>query len=629
MSGRWDSNPRPLGPEPSALTGLSHAPRTKHNITYVIQFAKLICGCVLGHSKLNSLVDKKEIIHALEEISLLLDLKGEDKFKAVAYSRAARSLSQTTLNVVGLIQKGDARKIPGIGETLSKKLSEYVETGKISYLEELRNSFPPGLTELFEIHGLGPNKVRALWEELDIKSLSELEYACHENRLVALKGFGKKTQDKILSEIAKLKANSEFHLLNVIHETAVEISAALEKLTGVEKYEFTGSYRRRREIIRDIDCVIKFRSGERDKLFAALQKLKRVKEVKEVQNDLVSVVWGNGIPVEFIIVNKAENALAILHSTGSKEFYQSLKEYASSRGYTLLPTELKKGKEKLQFESEEDIFSELGLQFIPPELREGNESVKAASKGEIPELVKMEDIVGLFHVHTNWSDGADSLEDMVKESRKLGLKYFGLSDHSKVAIYANGLDEKRLKDQSDAVDKVNSEQKDFFVFKGSEVDILADGKLDFGDNVLKKLDFVIGSVHSKLSMKKDEATKRLVTALKNPYLTFLGHMTGRLLLGRDGYELDIEEIIRTAARNKKVIEINANPHRLDIDWRNIKKAKEAGVKFSINPDAHSKDGLADFIYGVYIARKGWLTKDDLLNTMDVDQMKKFLKNAKG
>jgi len=574
-------------------------------------------------------VDKKEIIHALEEISLLLELKGEDKFKSAAYSRAARSISQTTSDVIGMIQKGEARKISGVGEALSKKLSEFVETGKISYLEELKDSFPPRLTELFEIQGLGPSKVRALYEELDIKSISELEYACHENRLVTLKGFGKKTQDKILSEIEKLKVNSEYHLLSVIHETASEISAALEKLTGVEKYEFTGSYRRRREIIRDIDCVIKFRSGERDKLFASLQKLKGVKEVKDIQNDLVSVVWKNGIQVEFIITNKAENPFAILHSTGSKEFYQSLKEYGSSRGYTLLPTELKKGKEKLQFESEEDIFSELGLQFIPPELREGNDSVRAASKGEIPELVKPEDIIGLFHVHTNWSDGADSLEDMVKAGRNLGLKYFGLSDHSKVAIYANGLDEKRLKEQCDAVDKLNSEQKDFFVFKGSEVDILADGKLDFSDTVLKKLDFSIGSVHSKLSMKKDEATRRLVAALKNPYLTFLGHMTGRLLLGRDGYELDIDEIIKTAARNKKVIEINANPHRLDIDWRNIKKAKEAGVKFSINPDAHSKDGLADFIYGVYIARKGWLTKDDLLNTMGTDQIRKFLKNAKG
>ncbi len=574
-------------------------------------------------------MDKKEIIHALEEISLLLELKGEDKFKAVAYSRAARAITQTTSDVVGMIQKGDAKKISGIGETLSKKLTEFVETGKISYLEELRSSFPPGLTELFGVQGLGPSKVRALYEQLDLKSLSELEYACHENRLVALKGFGKKTQDKILAEIHNLKANSEFHLLNVIHETATEISVALEKLTGVEKYGFTGSYRRRREIIRDLDCVIKFKSGERDKLFISLQKLKGVKEVKDVQNDLVSVVWKNGVQVEFIIANKAENPFAILHSTGSKEFYQSLKEYASSRGYTLSSLELKKGKEKLTFESEEDIFSELGIQFIPPELREGDQSVKAASKGEIPELVKPEDIIGLFHVHTNWSDGADSLEDMVKAAQKLGLKYFGLSDHSKVAVYANGLDEKRLKEQSDAIDKLNSESKDFFIFKGSEVDILSDGKLDYSDSVLKKLDFSVGSVHSKLNMKKDEATKRLVNALKNPYLTFLGHMTGRLLLGRSGYEVDIDEIIRTAVRNKKVIEINANPHRLDIDWRNIKKAKEAGVKFSINPDAHSKDGLADFLYGVYIARKGWLTKEDLLNTMDVDQVKKFLKNAKG
>jgi DNA polymerase (family 10) len=574
-------------------------------------------------------MDKKEIIHVLEEIALLLELKGEDKFKTAAYSRAARSIARTTSDVVGLVEKGEAKKIAGIGDAISKKLTELVETGKLAYLEELRSSFPPGLTELFEIQGLGPNKVRALYDDLDVKSISELEYACHENRLITLKGFGKKTQVRVLDEIEKLRANSEYHLLNAIQETASGVSGALEKLSGVEKYEFTGSYRRRREIIRDLDCVIKFRSGEREKLFSSLQKLKGVEKVQDVQNDLVSVVWENGVPVEFIISNRAENPFAILHSTGSKAFYESLKEYASSRGYALSPVDLKKGKEKLRFESEDDIFSELGLQFIPPELRESNDSVMAASKGEIPELVRLEDIVGLFHVHTNWSDGTDSLEAMADAARALGLRYFGLSDHSKAAFYANGLDEKRLKEQSDAVDRLNSEQKDFFVFKGSEVDILTDGRLDFSDSVLRKLDFSIGSVHSRLNMKKDEATRRLVNALKDPYLTFLGHMTGRLLLGRNGYEVDMDEITKIAVRNKKVIEINANPHRLDIDWRNIKEAKERGVKFSINPDAHSKDGLADFIYGVYIARKGWLTKEDLLNTMDVEQVRKFLKSMKG
>ncbi len=574
-------------------------------------------------------MDKKAIIGTLEEIASLLELKGEDKFKVNAYSRAARSIGRSTVDVVKLIEKGEAKKIPGVGEALSKKLTELVETGKMSFLEEIRDSLPPGLPALFDIQGLGPNKVRALFEQLDIKSISELEYACNENRLVPLKGFGQKTQDKVLKEIGRIKANSEYHLLDLIHETAMQVSKYLEKLKGVERYQFTGSYRRRREVIRDLDCVINFKSGERDKLFAALKKLKGVRQVKDVQDDLVSVVWENGVPIEFIIVNKAEYPFAVLHSTGSKDFFARLKEYASSRGYNLGIRELKKGRDKIRFESEEEIFGEIGLQFVPPELRDDEEAVTAASKGEIPDLVKLEDIQGLFHVHTNWSDGADSLEDMVAGARKLGLKYLGLSDHSKAAFYANGLDEKRLKEQSDAVDELNSSEEDFTVFKGSEVDILADGKLDFSDAVLKKLDFSVGSVHSKLSMKKDEATKRVLAALKNPNLTFLGHMTGRLLLGRDGYELDIEEVVKLAARNRKVIEINANPHRLDMDWRQLKKAKAAGVKFSINPDAHSVAGLSDFVYGVFIARKGWLTKDDLLNTMDTEQAKKFLNDAKG
>ncbi len=575
------------------------------------------------------MVDKKEIVGILEEISSLLELKGEDKFKVSAYSRAARSISQTTSNVVSLIEKGEARKIPGVGEALSKKLTELVETGKLTFLEELRSSLPKGLPDLFKIQGLGPSKIRTLYEKLDIKSIAELEYACGENRLVTLKGFGQKTQDKVLSAIQQLKVNSEYYLLDVVHETATNIANMLEKLSGVERYQFTGSYRRRREIIRDIDCVIKFRSGERDKLFAALGKLNGVKEVKDVQSDLVSLVWENGVPVEFIIVNKAEYPFAVLHSSGSKEFFASMKEYASSRGYTLGMRELKRGRDKVFFESEEEIFGEIGLQYVPPELREARDAVASAAKGEIPELVKEEDILGIFHVHTDWSDGADSLEDMIAAAQKLGLQYFGLSDHSKTAFYANGLDEKRLKEQGHIVDEVNAGLKDFHVFKGSEVDILADGKLDFSDAVLKGLDFSVGSVHSKLNMKKDEATKRLTTALKNARMTFLGHMTGRLLLGRSGYELDMDEIIKTAARNKKVIEINSNPHRLDIDWRYIKKAKEAGVKFSINPDAHSKAGLSDYLYGVSIARKGWLTKDDLLNSMNVEQVKKFLRSAKG
>ncbi len=573
-------------------------------------------------------MDKKDIVGLLEEITSLLELKGEDKFKVSAYSRAARSVQQSTADVVDLVKKGEARSIPGVGDALSKKLTEFVETGRLSFLDELRKSLPEGLPELLRIPGLGPSKVRALNEHLDVKSIAELEYACNENRLVGLKGFGQKTQDNVLASIQQMKINSEYHLLDMVHATVLEISEGLTKISGAEKFQFTGSYRRGREIIRDIDCVIKFKSGERDKLFAALQKLKGIREVKEVRDDTVLVVWGNGISVEFVIVNKAEYPFAVLHSTGSKDFFQSLKEYASSRGYTLTMDSLKKGRDKILFESEEQIFGEIGLQFVPPELRESAEGVTAAAKGNIPELVKPEDVVGIFHVHTNWSDGAEPLEKMIGAARKLGLQYFGLSDHSKTAFYANGLDEKRLKDQWEAVDNLNHGREDFFVFKGSEVDILADGKLDFSDAILKKLDFSVGSVHSKLNMKKDEATKRLVGALKNPYITMLGHMTGRLLLGRAGYEVDMDEIIRVASKNKKVIEINANPHRLDMDWRFIRKAKEAGIKFSINPDAHSIDGLSDYAFGVSIARKGWLTKDDVINCMTVNEAKKFLKDAK-
>ncbi|MGC8595667.1 MAG: DNA polymerase/3'-5' exonuclease PolX [Candidatus Kryptoniota bacterium] len=573
-------------------------------------------------------MERKDVAAVLEEIAALLELKGEDKFKVNAYSRAARTIAASNEDIIGLIKRGEAKKIPGVGDALSRKLQEFVETGKISYLEELKGLFPQTLMELFKVPGLGPNKIRSLYEQLDIKSLSELEYACNENRLVSLKGFGKKTQEKVLQSIAKIKAESEYHLLNVIYETSENIAYHLHRISGIDEFEFTGSFRRRKEIVRDLDCVIRFKSGEREKLFDALRRLKGIRELKDVQSDLVSLVWENGVPVEFIIVNRNDYPLALLHSTGSKEFYASLREYASSRGFMLNAREFKEGKEKLKVDSEEEVFGRLGLQFIPPELREDGDAVLAASKGEIPELITLQDIVGLFHVHTTWSDGANSLEEMVEAAKKLGMKYIGLSDHSKAAFYANGLNEDRLSEQAKVVARLNATEKEFHIFHGSEVDILPDGKLDFSDSVLKKLDFVIGSVHSRLSMPKEDATRRIVSALKNPYLTILGHMTGRLLLGRSGYELNIEEVIRTAVKNKKVIEINANPHRLDMDWRHLKKAKSSGIKFIIGPDAHSINGLDDFKYGVFIARKGWLTRHDVINSMNVGEIKIFLPNAK-
>jgi DNA polymerase (family 10) len=577
---------------------------------------------------LGKIVERKEVVEALEQIAVLLELKGEDKFKVNAYARAARSIATSSENIIDLIKRGEAKKIPGVGDALSRKLQEFVETGKIDYLEELKALFPQSLMELFKIPGLGPNKIRSLYEDLDIKSISELEYACNENRLISLKGFGKKTQEKVLQAITKIKAESEYHLLNVAYETSEIIASYLKRISGVDTFDFTGSFRRRKEIVRDLDCVIRFKSGEREKLFDALRGLKGIRELKDVQNDLVSVMWENGMPVEFIIVNRNDYPLALLHSTGSKEFYTSLREYASSRGFTLNAREFKEGREKLKVESEEEIFGRLGLQFIPPELREDGDSVIAASKGEIPELITLQDIAGLFHVHTTWSDGASSLEEMAEAAKKLGMQYIGLSDHSKAAFYANGLDESRLLEQAKLVAKLNSTEKVFHIFHGSEVDILSDGSLDFSDSVLKKLDFVIGSVHSRLSMSKEDATKRIITALKNPYLTVLGHMTGRLLLGRSGYELNIDEVIKTAARNKKVIEINANPHRLDMDWRYLRKAKSAGVKFMIGPDAHSISGLDDFKYGIFIARKGWLTKEDIINSMNIAEVSAFLHNAK-
>ncbi len=568
-------------------------------------------------------MNKEKIADTLEEIGTLLELKGENPFKTRAYYNAARMIQNSTEDFEKLAKNDQLDQLPGIGEALAKKIAELVTTGKLKYLEALKKEFPPHLTDLLKISGLGPKKVKILYQDLGISSIGELEYACKENRLLTHKGFGEKTQKNILKEIEYLKKNQGSYLYPVALRAAEEFLPSVQKIPGILKISIGGSLRRRKEIVHDIDLIA---SAESDfkKIMQKFTHLEEIETILAEGETKSSVRLKSGIQVDFRVVEEKQFPYALIYFTGNKDHNTILRGMAKDLGLKLNEYGLFKGEKNIVCHNEKEVYQKLGLHFIPPEAREGIDEIEWAKKHSFPELIEEKDIQGVFHVHSLWSDGSAEIEAMAQKAESLGFKYLGLSDHSQSAKYAGGLTPDDIKKQHAEIDLLNKKNKKIKIFKGIESDILSDGSLDYPENVLEKFDFVIASVHSSFKMNEEEMTKRLIKALKNPYTTMLGHMTGRLLLAREGYKLDLEKVFETAAKNNKMIEINANPHRFDIDWRYLKMAKEKGVKFSINPDAHSIEGLEDTFLGVGIARKGWLTKKEVVNTMSLKEIEKYL-----
>ncbi len=559
-------------------------------------------------------MDKHLIARVLEEIGLLLELKGESPFKSNAYSNAARTIEALNEDVAQLVASGKIRELKGIGEALAAKLAELVGTGRLGYYEELKKSVPAGLIEMTAIAGMGPKKIKAVWEQLGVTSVGELEYACIENRLVGLPGFGEKTQEKIRQGILQLKKRRGFHLYaNVIGE-AEGVVAALRSVKGVRRVELVGDVRRRMEIIRDLALLV-----EGEGVAAVEAALRRVDGVTDValQGRRVTAKSGLGLPIT-IVVGPALSAHALLAATGSEAHVAELAERARRRQVPWsLPADGDAGGMPTA-ETEETLYAALGLPYIEPEMREGMGEIEEAEAGRLGTLVEASDILGIFHNHTTDSDGSASLEEMVAAAKALGYRYIGISDHSQSAFYANGLKEDRIREQHAAIEALRKKVSGIAIFKGIEADILADGSMDYPDDVLARFDFVIASVHSRFNLPEEEQTARVVRALSNPHVTMLGHATGRLLLSREGYRIDMKRVIDAAKAYGKIIEINANPHRLDLDWRLCRYAKTQGVKVSINPDAHATEGLADVPFGVNVARKGGLTADDVVNTQGAD-----------
>jgi DNA polymerase (family 10) len=576
---------------------------------------------------MTELISKKDIIRILEEIGVYLELKGESPFKVIAYANAARRLETLEEDLEELVRRGGLTSIKGIGDALSKKISELVTTGRLEYYDELKASIPPGHLEMLRIPGLGPKKIRALHEKLAIESLGELEYACMENRLVELPGFGDKTQRKILTGIEHLKRYKERHLYSEAFIPAEELLGMLKGAPGVLSASLAGSLRRGNETVKDIDIL-----AAADKPEALSQWFAGLPDVESIiarGDRSVRVFLKAGINADLRIVSPQEYPFALHHFTGSKEHNVAMRSRAKQLGIKMNEYGLFRDDVLIPCASEHDVFSALGLAWVPPELRENTGEIEAAGTGVMPSLVEATNIRGIFHIHTTASDGSSSLEAIVAAAKKMGLEYIGIADHSEAAFYAGGLTAEAIRRQHEAIDELNRKDPRFHIFKGTEADILPDGRLDYDDATLETFDFVIAAVHSHFAMSKDDMTARIMKAIENRHTTMLAHPTGRLLLAREPYALDLERIIDFAASRGKVIELNANPHRLDLDWRHCKYAKRQGARIAINPDAHQAEGLGDIRYGVNIARKGWLEAQDVINCMGLGEMRKFLAKGRG
>ncbi|MBN8703556.1 MAG: DNA polymerase/3'-5' exonuclease PolX [Bacteroidetes bacterium] len=525
-----------------------------------------------------------EIADTIKLTAQLMELHNENPFKIKSLNNASFQIDKQPVALENST-KDEIEKLPGIGKSIAAKIDELNRTGQLAELTEILSKTPSGLLEVLRIKGLGPKKVSTLWNDLGIESVGELYYACIENRLITLKGFGTKTQEAVKKSIEYIQANKGKFLY--AHAEVIANSVVEELRKKHKKVELTGEIRRKNEIINSIDIV--------------------VESIDTIELPSVS------IPIKINIIPATQNS-----------FHSTLFETTATSAH-LEKSEYNKLGTK-NFASEEEIYKQLNLQYIEPELREGLNEIELAKTNSIPKLIETTDLKGVLHNHTTYSDGIHTLEEMATHCKQLGYEYLGICDHSQTAVYAGGLKPEAILKQHAEIDILNEKLKPFKIFKGIESDILNDGPLDYPEELLKTFDMVVASVHSSLKMDEERATKRLLKAIENPYTTILGHMSGRLLLSREGYPLDYKKIIDACAANKVVIELNANPHRLDIDWRWINYCLEKNVLISINPDAHEKDGFQDMYYGVCVARKGMVSAQTCLNAMSLNEISSFLKN---
>jgi DNA polymerase (family 10) len=577
---------------------------------------------------------RSRIAAILNETANLLELKGENPFRARAYSNGARAVEGTTADLQELYEAGTLSRIQGIGSGLVDGIAELLQTGRLTLHEELKAGFPKGVLDLLRVPGLGPKRLRTLIDQLEIDSVAALEAACRDGRVAALPGFGAKSQEKLLAGLASQQRYAERHRLPDALEVAERFRARLAAFPGVGRAEIAGSARRRLETIGDIDLIATVAGDDDEQRLAIADRFLALPDVVEKIErgpKKSAALAAGGFRVDLRLFAPDEVGAAWLHFTGSKEHNIRLRSRAKERGLSLNEYGLFGGDEKrLESESEAAIYHRLGLAWIPPEAREAWGEIELATAaheaGEesIPEPVRFEEIRGTFHVHSTWSDGIATVPEMAKAAAELGWEYLGIADHSKAAVYAGGLDAERVRAQWSEIDAWNAAGKPPRLFKGTECDILADGALDFDDELLTGFDYVVVSVHSRFSLSRDAMTERLLKAVSHPRVTFLGHATGRLLLMREPYDLDLDAVLDAAAANGVIVELNANAHRLDLDWRQLRGWFARGLPTSIHPDAHSPQGLADVRWGVDVARKALTSSAQVLNCRPLSEIESYL-----
>lgn len=583
-------------------------------------------------------MDKDKVAEILVGIGTLLELKGENPFKTRAYFNGARAIEANSEPLAKLIAENRLGEIAGIGEALQKKIAELVTTGKLAYYEDLKASVPPGLLAMMDIPGVGPKKIKTLYDELGIASVEELEKACQDGRVAKLKGFGEKTALNICEGINRRRSYASKHLLDDALLAAQSVLDDLRAHPGVIRCSEAGSLRRRKEIIGDIDLLVSSKNpAEVIGFFTSRPGILNVIAKGETK---ASVLLEGGIQSDLRVVSDAEFPFALMYFTGNKEHNIVMRQRAINRGLRLNEYGLFRSKEEtrdpkllVKCDTEGEIFQKLGLNFVPPECREDTGEFALAEKEPFPRLIEWNDLKGSLHNHSTWSDGRMTTEQIAKAMHELGLSYWAITDHSKSSIQANGLDVTRLRQQLKEIKALNQrladEGIDFRLLTGTEVDILAEGKLDFPDDVLAELDVVVASAHQRLAIDEAQNTKRIIRAAENKFVHMLGHLTGRLLLDRDPQKVNIREVIDACAATGTWIELNATPDRLDMDWRHWQYAKSKGVKCVINCDAHRFEHAGYLRLGADVARKGWLTRDDVMNTLPLPKLLKELRKKRG
>ncbi|MCS6965977.1 MAG: DNA polymerase/3'-5' exonuclease PolX [Candidatus Kapabacteria bacterium] len=559
------------------------------------------------------------LVELLEELSLLLELSGENPFKAQAYARAARTLVEHEIDVHRAVAEGTLRQLPGIGPALEEAITEYVRTGTITLYEHLQQQVPEGLLELTQLPNVGPKRARQLYEQLGIASVDALEQACREHRVATVKGFGVKTEQALMEAVQQWK-HSRFRLH--LHTALREVQRWRERilaLPDVTSVVVVGTLRRYAEIIEEISLLVTTPFPER--LSKALRK--ELPEAVAETGTRFAARGERGVRIWFELAPVEVAGWMLFQGTGSEAFVAAIEAELRARGFQPAPHGLLKDGEVVPLRTEEELFALLGLPVVPPELREGGEIVAIARQQGLPRLVSRADFCGMLHVHSTWSDGKASIRQMALAAKELGYRYIAICDHSPSAYYAGGLSYERLKQQHAEIDRLNAEDLGIYILKGTEVDILPDGSLDYPDETLEQLELVVASVHSHFKQSRHEMTSRLVRALEHPAVHILGHATGRLLLSRPPYEVDIEAVLATALRLGKIVELNAQPYRLDVSWEYLQRWRDQGLHIAINPDAHSAAELEYTDLGIALARKALFPPDQVVNTLSLEEFRQF------